>query len=114
MLPVTLLFLNTITCVVLPYMMSGLPSSSISAIANPPVGAFGVSTMGASNEIVPLKVVFLKITMVLFHKVKTRSGLPSPSRSPIADKAEVAPTKNSFGEPNDILPELLVFLKMVI
>ena len=117
--PAILMFLKTETVllVLLVTTRSGLPSPSISPMTTQ-VGIVPVakSTLAANELAVidPEVLVFLKTEMVLAVQFATaRSGLPSPSMSPMAMLYGPVPVVKSTlaeNEPAVIVPETLMFL----
>ena len=115
--PVALVFLNTETEVVFDTAKSGFPSPSMSPMATlrrfEPVAK---STLAAKEPavIAPVALVFLNTeTVLLLLFVTTKSGFPSPSKSPMATVCGFVPAEKltlPAKEPDVISPMVLVFL----
>ena len=116
--PDVLVFLNTETVLLVAFATtkSGLPSPSISPIATTSGPVPVVKSTFAANELAvmnPEVLVFLKTETVLpLLFVTAKSGLPSPSMSPMATLYGPAPVVKSTLAANELAvmePEVLVF-----
>ena len=118
--PVVLVFLKTEIVLLETFVTtkSGFPSPSMSPIATPCGLEPVVKSTLVAKEPVPIEpavLVFLNNeTVLLVMFVTAKSGLPSPSISPIATFSGPVPVVKStlaLNEPAVIEPEVLVFLK---
>jgi hypothetical protein len=114
----TIAFRNTETVLSMLFVIarSGLPSQSKSPIAAKLGEPLVIKSTLASNELVvilPLVLVFRNNEMLLLPQLAVaKSGLPSPSKSPIVIQRELLPVAKSTlpaNEPLVILPMLEVF-----
>src|ERR1035437_8417631 len=111
--PDVLVFLNTET--VLPMFAtarSGLPSPSKSPIETFTGYVPVVKSIFVAKEMVPDVLVFLNTETVLEFPTMTRSGLPSPSKSPIETLSGVEPVVKSTFVAKETVSDLLVFLNI--
>jgi hypothetical protein len=118
--PETLVFLKTETVLLISFITtrSGLPSPSKSHIATPSGYEPVVKSTFEAKELAvmePETLVFLKTETVLLPVfVTTKSGLPSPSKSPIAILPGVVPAAKLVIDANDDVSMLFELGKVAI